>query len=149
MTEKLIIKDYCPVPEARPFMRPLLIAFGWLCVALGVIGAVTPGLPTTVFIIMAAWAFSRSSRRFHDWIHGHRMFGPILRNWESHRVIPKRAKILAVSMMTLSFVFVAFFTNAPWLAPVLMLSVMVPTAIYIVTRASYAPVPVKVSSTRR
>jgi len=151
MTDKLIIKDYCPVPVAKPYLRPLLISFGWLCVVLGVIGAVTPGLPTTIFIIMAAWAFSRSSRRFHDWIYSHRMFGPILHNWESHRVIPRKAKVMAVGMMSLSLLFVVFFTPATWIAPTIMLAVMLPAAIYIVTRASYAPVPVpiSVSSTRR
>ena len=139
MTDRLIIPDYCPVPAAKPFMRPLLIAFGWLCVALGGIGVVTPGLPTTVFIIMAAWAFARSSRRFHDWLYSHKLFGPALINWERHRVIPPKAKVMAVSMMSLSVAIVAVIGAGSWMAPTIMMAAMTPVAIFILTRASRAP----------
>ena len=75
--------------------------------ALGAIGVVTPGLPATVFIIMAAWVFARSSRRFHGWLYNHKLFGPALINWERHRVIPPKAKVMVVSMMSLSAAMVA------------------------------------------
>jgi uncharacterized membrane protein YbaN (DUF454 family) len=136
MQERMIIPDYCPVPEAKPYARPLLIAFGWLCVALGTIGVVTPGLPTTVFIIMAAWAFARSSRRFHDWLFNHRLFGLTLINWERNRVIPAKAKVMAVSMMSLSVLAVAILGAGSWMAPAILMACMTPVAFYIVTRAS-------------
>jgi|SaaInlV_130m_DNA_2_1039683.scaffolds.fasta_scaffold70132_1 hypothetical protein len=139
MTDRLIIPDYCPVPAAKPYMRPLLIVFGWLCVALGTIGVVTPGLPTTVFIIMAAWAFARSSRRFHDWLYNHKLFGPALINWERHRVIPPKAKVMAVSMMSLSVAMVAVIGAGSWMAPTIMMVCLTPVAIYILTRASRIP----------
>ena len=139
MTDRLIIPDYCPVPAAKPYMRPLLIVFGWLCVALGTIGVVTPGLPTTVFIIMAAWSFARSSRRFHDWLYNHKLFGPALINWERHRVIPPKAKVMAVSMMSLSVAMVAVIGAGSWMAPTIMMVCLTPVAIYILTRASRIP----------
>ncbi len=139
MTDRLIIPDYCPVPAAKPYMRPILIAFGWLCVALGAVGVVTPGLPTTVFIIMAAWAFARSSRRFHDWLYSHQLFGPALINWERHRVIPPKAKVLAVSMMSLSVAMVAVIGAGSLMAPAIMMACMTPAAIYILTRSSRVP----------
>jgi uncharacterized protein len=131
--------DRCPVPEAKPWLRPILIVFGWTCVALGAIGAITPGLPTTIFLIMAAWAFSRSSRRFHAWLYGHKYFGPVVSNWDNHRVIPKKAKIMAVSMMSLSLAIVVVFFAKTMMVPLIMAGVMLPAAIYIVTRASDVP----------
>lgn len=131
--------DRCPVPEAKPFLRPLLIAFGFLCVGLGVVGIVTPGLPTTIFLIMAAWAFSRSSRRFHAWLYGHRHLGPVVRNWDEYRAIPVKAKIMAISMMSASFLIVIFFVAESWVLPAIMLAVLMPAALYILTRTSQAP----------
>jgi uncharacterized protein len=136
--------DRCPVPEAKPWLRPILIIFGWTCVAIGAIGAVTPGLPTTIFLIMAAWAFSRSSKRFHTWLYGHKYLGPYITAWEEHRVIPKRAKIVAISMMSLSLTIVIVFIAKTALLPMIMAAVMLPAAIYIVTRASVVPEPVLV-----
>jgi len=133
--------DRCPVPEARPWLRPLLIGFGWFCVALGALGALTPGLPTTVFLIVAAWAFARSSKRFHDWLYGHKYFGPVVSNWDNHRIIPKKAKIMAVSMMSISLAVVVLFVAKTWMLPLMMAAVMVPAAIYILTRASEVPQP--------
>ncbi len=132
--------DNCPVGEAKPWLRSVLITVGWLCVAMGAIGVVTPGLPTTIFLIMAAWAFARSSRRFHAWLYGHKLFGPLVSNWENHRVIPVKAKILAVSMMTLSVIIVMAMFPENWLLPAIMAAVMMPAAIYIATRESQVPV---------
>ena len=71
---------------ARPGLRVALLALGWICVALGVVGMAIPGLPTTVFLIIALWAFSRSSHRFHDWLYAHPHLGPPLRAWHAHGV---------------------------------------------------------------
>ena len=135
----MIIPDYCSVPAARPYARPLLITFGWFCVVLGAISLVTPGLRTIIFIIMAAWAFGRSSRRFHDWLYNHRLFGPALINWERHRIIPPKAKVLVVSMMSLSVAMVAVIGAESWMAPAIMTACMMPVALYILTRASRVP----------
>lgn len=113
-----------------------LIAFGWLNVGLGIVGVVVPGLPTTVFLLIAAWAFSKSSERFQRWLWNHPHFGPPIRAWHQHRVIPRRAKILATSMMTTSFLFVTLVVAKSWVLPAVLASVMVPAALYILTRAS-------------
>ena len=72
---------------------------GILFVILGAIGAVLPLLPTTPFILVAAWCFAKSSPRLHRWLLESNLFGPILRNWETNRCVPLRAKIVAVVMM--------------------------------------------------
>lgn len=118
-----------------------LLGLGWLCVGLGVVGIVVPGLPTTVFLIVALWAFSRSSARFQLWLWNHRRLGPPLRAWHRHRVIPVRAKLLAVVMMAASFAYVSAFVAESWVLPALLALVMVPAAAYVVSRASLPPAP--------
>lgn len=94
-------------PEPRSLSAPLrylLIAFALICVVLGLIGAVVPGIPTTVFILMAAWAAVRSSPRLHGWLYAHRIFGPLLHNWDNGGIVSRRAKWTAtVSMGASSF----------------------------------------------
>ncbi len=119
--------------------RWALITFGWINVVVGLIGVVVPGLPTTIFLIIAFWAFSKSSARFQNWIWTHPRFGPTIRHWHNHRVIPRRAKILAVSMMTLSFSYLTVFVAQSMVMPMIMALIMVPSAIYVVTRDGTPP----------
>ena len=82
-------------------VRFLLLVAALLCLALGVIGIFVPGLPTTVFILMAAALASRGSPRLAAWLEGHRLFGPMIRDWRAHRSVSRRAKWSATVMMTL------------------------------------------------
>ena len=128
-----------PAGMAHCWGRWMLIAFGWLMVGVGAVGIVVPGLPTTVFLLVALWAFSKSSERFQAWLWTHPRLGPPIRNWHEHRVISPRAKILAAAMMTASFLYVALFVAEDWLWPVLMASLLVPAAAYVLSRASHPP----------
>ena len=131
-------------PEGRvlgcPPARYGLIAFGWLCVGLGVLGAFLPVLPTTIFLIMALWAFSRSSARLHHWLSSHPRLGRPLRAWHAHRVIPIPAKCLALTMMLLSLLFVTLFLAEGWVLPLGLALVLGSVAAYIVTRPHRIPV---------
>jgi uncharacterized membrane protein YbaN (DUF454 family) len=85
-------------------------------VALGLAGVVLPVLPTTPFLLLALWAFARSSVRFHDWLYNHRYFGARLHDWHEHRVIPLRAKLTAWSVMTASMGYIVYQGTLPsWL----------------------------------
>lgn len=119
--------------------RWVLLGFGWLNVGLGIIGVVVPGMPTTVFLIIAAWAFSKSSVRFHRWLWNHPRFGALIRSWHEHRVIPVRAKVMAAGMMAASFLYVTFFVAESWVLPAFLAAVLVPSAAYVLSRASAAP----------
>ena len=122
--------------------RWLVAGFGWLNVGLGVAGMVVPGLPTTVFLLIAAWAFSKSSERFQTWLWTHPRLGPPVRAWHQHRAIPRGAKIAAVASMAVSLAVVTAFVAESWHLPAVLAAVMAPAALYIVTRAGVpAPVP--------
>ncbi len=77
-------------------MRALWVAVGVLAVALGLLGAVLPLLPTTPFLLVAAWAFGRSSPRWHAWLLQHPTLGPGLRRWQERGAISRRAKVAAL-----------------------------------------------------
>jgi uncharacterized membrane protein YbaN (DUF454 family) len=120
-------------------MRPVFFLLGLCFFALGAVGAVVPGLPTTVFMILALWAFARSSERFHHWLYHHPLFGPPLQEWQQYRVIPLRAKLLAVSMMLLSLGYVLWFTHlALWIKLLTALGI-VTGAWYVLSKPSQRP----------
>lgn len=89
-------------PLRRALMRTLFWLLGALSFVLGILGIFLPVLPTTPFILLTAACWARASPRFHRWLHQHRYFGPMVQNWESKRAVPRRAKLLAFSMMTMS-----------------------------------------------
>ena len=121
------------------WIRWCLLAFGWANIGLGFVGIFIPGLPTTIFLIIAFWAFSKSSEKFQNWLWSHPKLGPPIRAWHMHRVIPVRAKIFAGVMMTFSFVYVAAFVAEDWVLPTVLAGVMIPAATYVLTRASAPP----------
>ena len=90
-------------------MKPVYFTTGWFFFFLGAIGVILPVLPTTPFMLLALWAFSKSSDRFHCWLYSHKFFGPPLQKWHQYRVIPLAAKIMSVSMMSISFVYLLVF----------------------------------------
>lgn len=121
------------------WLRYGLLAFGWLNVALGLLGAVLPLLPTTVFLLIALWAFSKSSLRFHGWLYSHPRFGPTLQAWHRHRAIPRRAKVLALVAMAGSLLSLVAFVADGWVVAGLVSLVLVPVAAYIVSRPDFVP----------
>jgi uncharacterized membrane protein YbaN (DUF454 family) len=96
--------------EASAGSIPVRIA--WLSVAgaslvLGALGVVLPLLPTTPFVLVAAYAAAKGSPRLHAWILGHRAFGPVVRDWQASGAVAPRTKRVAVATMTLSAAIVA------------------------------------------
>lgn len=129
-----------PPPLSHSSLCPVFLVLGWVCVGLGFVGAFLPGLPTTVFLIIALWAFSKSSDRLRWWLWCHPKFGATLRAWHMHRVIPPPAKAAAVVMMMVSVAIVAVSASS-WQAPAILAAVLAPIAVWIVTRRSAVPIP--------
>lgn len=86
------------------WLRWLWLACGALSLATGVVGIVLPLLPTTPFVLLAAFCFSRGSKKYERWLLMHHHFGPVVREWRAHRAVPLRAKQIAIVMMTVSSV---------------------------------------------
>ena len=75
---------------------------GFTALGLGIVGAFLPLLPTTGFILLAAWSFSKSSQKWHTLLLNHQLFGPLIQQWQQQRCIPQKAKILAIASILLS-----------------------------------------------
>ena len=120
-------------------LKPLYFILGWLFFATGVVGAFLPVLPTTPFMLLALWMFSRSSDRFHHWLYHHRVFGPPLQRWQEHRVIPLPAKLSAVSMMLVSFVLMLVYSGWQWWQYLLVGGLMLYGMVFVLTKPSYPP----------
>ncbi|MBC8480715.1 MAG: YbaN family protein [Candidatus Actinomarina sp.] len=91
--------------------KPVFFAIGVLSLSLGYVGIVVPGLPTTVFILISAWAFSKCSTRFTLWLENHKLFGPMILNWQQYRGLSRRAKKVAILTIVPTFaltIFIAF-----------------------------------------
>ena len=118
----------------NPLLRWTYLTFGWLMVAIGAVGVVLPGLPTTPFLIVAAWCFARSSERFERYLLDHTHFGPALRAWREKGAIPKRAKILSVSMMSVSFPLFLLTAHPSLVLATLVAGFMLAGAAYVLSR---------------
>jgi len=88
--------------------KTLWIGLGLLFVGCAYIGILLPGVPTTFFVILAAWAFSKSSEKFNKWLHEHKLFGKYLTNWETKKVYPTRGRYAMVGVMCLSLISMFF-----------------------------------------
>lgn len=83
--------------------RGFWFAVGWAALALGAVGVMLPILPTTPFVILAAFAFGKSAPRLRAWLENSRAFGPVIADWRCHGAIAPRVKALAIAMMVAVF----------------------------------------------
>ncbi len=103
-------------------VRGLFFIAGLLSLGFGIAGIFLPVLPTTPLVLLAAACFARSYRPFHEWLLGHRVFGPMIDEWQRHRSIPYRSKIIAIVTMGLTLgVSIVFFVQPAWLKGLLVL----------------------------
>jgi len=90
-------------------LRSLWFVLGFFFTGLGFLGYILPGLPGTVFILIAVYFFARSSPKFYNWLLNNPMFGGLIRDWRAGLGLPLRAKVMAVSLITLTVGSSAFF----------------------------------------
>jgi uncharacterized membrane protein YbaN (DUF454 family) len=96
------------------WQRLLWLGVGMLALVAGVVGIFLPLLPTTPFVLLAAFCFSRGSSRCERWLVEHPRFGPMVRNWRANRAIPLRAKQLAWTMMAVGSAWAAWVLPVRW-----------------------------------
>ncbi|MDZ4366451.1 MAG: YbaN family protein [Afipia sp.] len=117
-------------------LRILLLALGFVFVALGFVGAFLPVLPTTPFLILAAACFARSSPRFEAWLLEHERFGPTLRAWRSRGAIPRNAKLAALGGMIIGFTLFRLASDAGLPLTLAVAALMLTGLAYVFSRPS-------------
>ncbi|MGL4610368.1 MAG: YbaN family protein [Trueperaceae bacterium] len=90
--------------SSRPLLRYVWLLLGFLFTGLGFLGYILPGLPGTVFILIAVYFFARSSPRFYNWLLNHPWFGELIRDWRGGKGLSFRAKITAMSVIALTMI---------------------------------------------
>ena len=113
--------------------RLMLILIGCLSLALGALGIFVPLLPTTPFLLLAAFAFANSSDRLHQWLLDHNLFGPLIDNWRQHRAISRRAKIVSVLSM-IAIIVISVLMAIPTYVIVIQALVLSVTATFVLSR---------------
>ena len=89
-----------PPPRDPRDPRPPRLRWAWWLLAyvslgVGIVGIFVPGLPTTVFVLISAWAASHGSERLHRWLLDHPRFGPAIRDWQAHGAVSRKGKWMA------------------------------------------------------
>lgn len=109
---------------------------GHLALATGLIGVFLPILPTTPFLLLAAFCYGRGSEHFEAWLLAHPRFGPLIIEWRQHGVIRPTAKTLAASCLCISIAYVISRPQIPAFGKIAMVCITLPVLVYILSRPS-------------
>lgn len=119
-------------------VRALWLGFGFFCLAAGIAGIILPLVPTTPFLLLAAFAFARGSTKVHDWLVGHPRLGPPIADWREHGAISRRVKWLSAAAIVAIFA-ISVALAVPLYALAIQGTVLAGVAIFIWTRPSPPP----------
>lgn len=111
--------------------RALLVAAGTLSVGLGVLGIFLPLLPTTPFLLLAAFCYTRSSPRLLEWLLGNRWFGEYIRNYREGRGIPMREKVFTLSLLWITIAATTILALDTWPLRLLLLAIATSVTIHV------------------
>ncbi len=89
----------------------MYMALGFVCLGMAYVGVIVPGIPFSIFLVIAAWAFAKSNDRMHQWLYNHKYFGPFLTNWVNKQVFPTKGKYAMIIVMSSSLLFLWFTTE--------------------------------------
>lgn len=122
-------------------VKIMLIVIGTICVILGIFGIFLPLLPTTPFLLLAAFCYSRSSDRFYHWLITNRWFGEYIRNYREGRGIALRQKVIALSLLWLTMSYSIWFVVSQWWVQLILLGIAVSVTIHLVRMKTFRPEP--------
>ena len=114
----------------------LLYCIGLVFVGVGIAGYVLPGLPGTIFLILAAGCFLRSNERMYVWVTEHRLFGKLVKNYMETGGMPRRAKVISVTCVWV-FSSISLFSPYNWIFKILVLALAVIGTWFILSRPTY------------
>lgn len=142
MSHPPLSPDPGPTPWAplSALRRAAYLALALLSLALGIAGAFLPVLPTTPFVLLAAWAAARSSPRLLHWLEHHTVFAPMIRDWRQGGVVSRRAKWMATLMMSASGAYLLWSRHPRWAAWA-AIACMAVVALWLWRRPEQAPPP--------
>lgn len=109
------VKAEIKIDEQWTLRRVLFLILAYLSLAMAVLGVLLPGLPATEFVLLSAWAATRSSPRLQRWLYQHRLFGPLLRDWSAGGRVSRRSKVIASCSMLVCFTILILHGPAMWL----------------------------------
>lgn len=124
--------------------RAFLVIIGTLSVALGVLGILLPVLPTTPFLLLAAYCYARSSDRFYQWLLSNRWFGTYIRNFREGRGMSLPQKVVTIALLWLAVGFTVIFVLSAIWGRLIMLGIAAGVSTYLVrlrTRESHQDTP--------
>ena len=93
-------------------MKTFWFVLGIISITLGALGVILPLLPTTPFVLLAAFCLARSSDRFHAWLISHKVFGSVILDWQTRGAIGQKAKRMATASIVLVFA-ISLFLSVP------------------------------------
>jgi len=117
----------------QKLFRGVLVVTGTLSVALGIIGIFIPLLPTTPFLLLAAYCYARSSRKLYNWLMNNKWFGSYIRNYYEGKGIPLKAKLLSVSFLWLTIGFSTYFIVNVLIVRIILVIIAIGVTIHILT----------------
>ncbi|HSV85243.1 MAG TPA: YbaN family protein [Levilinea sp.] len=120
-------------------MKGSYIVLGVLCVVLAFLGILLPVLPTTPFLLLAAFFFARSSDRFLHWLLHNRLFGPFIRNYREGHGMTLRHKVFTLSMLWLTIILTVIFAIDTWWLRLLLIGIAMGVTIHLTRINTYRP----------
>jgi uncharacterized membrane protein YbaN (DUF454 family) len=126
----------------RRLMRFVLVSCGTLCVALGVLGIFLPLLPTTVFLLLAAMCYARSSERFYVKLVNHRWLGAYIRNYREGRGMSRREKGVTLGLLWAGIGATMIWTAEAWWMRAGLAAIAVAVTLHVARLKRHAPAAV-------
>lgn len=117
-------------------MKPIWFVLAWISFVVGIIGAFLPILPTTPFLILSAFLFSKSSPRFHQWLLNLPVAGDAIKDWNHNRVIRPRAKVLCTLMIIISLVIIIMNEKIMLPVKIIVPVILISVWSFVITRKS-------------
>jgi uncharacterized membrane protein YbaN (DUF454 family) len=114
-------------------IRKLLIVAGTFFVVIGIIGIFLPILPTTPFLLLAAWCYARSSEKFYNWLINNKWFGTYIKNYREGRGVPIKVKVLSISFLWLTIIFSVVFIVSNFYIRIILIGIAIGVTIHVLT----------------
>jgi len=123
----------------QTFARYIFLIVGWFCLTLGLLGLFVPLFPTTILVLVAVWAFSRSSPEMEKRLRNNRFIGKTVRDWQDAGVIPPLGKLTAIVMFAFMLGYAHFFAHSPWWLELALGAFALTAIAFVVTRPGKRP----------